>query len=87
MTAMHRGIRPHVASCASRAPLLSPWLSRSRCRSRPTPTTNPFESNTNPAVVAPSMIRAMWQHSRDTSTVDHRTTAGTDGADGAHLRG
>ncbi len=31
------GIRPRVASCSSRAPLLWPWLSRSRCRSRPTP--------------------------------------------------
>ena len=35
---MHRRIRPRVASCPSRAPLLSPWLSRSRCRSPPTPT-------------------------------------------------
>src|SRR4030095_10393365 len=33
---MHRRIRPRVASCSSRAPLLSPWLSRSRCRSSPT---------------------------------------------------
>ena len=30
---------------------------------------NPFEANTNPAVVAPGTIRATWQHSRDTSTV------------------
>ena len=30
---------------------------------------NPFEHNTNPAVVAPGMIRVTWQHSRDTSTV------------------
>jgi len=30
---------------------------------------NPFENNTNPAVVADGMIRATWQHSRDTSTV------------------
>ena len=30
---------------------------------------NPFETNTNPAVVADGMIRATWQHSRDTSTV------------------
>jgi uncharacterized protein DUF3455 len=30
---------------------------------------NPFEKNTNPAVVAAGPIRATWQHSRDTSTV------------------
>jgi len=30
---------------------------------------NPFEANTNPAVVASGTIRATWQHSRDTSTV------------------
>jgi hypothetical protein len=30
---------------------------------------NPFENNSNPAVVAAGMIRATWQHSRDTSTV------------------
>src|ERR1700704_2590872 len=30
---------------------------------------NPFEVNTNPAVVADGPIRATWQHSRDTSTV------------------
>jgi Protein of unknown function (DUF3455) len=30
---------------------------------------NPFENNTNPAVVAVGTIRVTWQHSRDTSTV------------------
>jgi hypothetical protein len=30
---------------------------------------NPFETNTNPALVADGPIRATWQHSRDTSTV------------------
>ena len=30
---------------------------------------NPFEPNTDPRVVADGMIRATWQHSRDTSTV------------------
>ena len=30
---------------------------------------NPFENNTNPAVVAVGTIRATWQHSRDSSTV------------------
>ena len=30
---------------------------------------NPFEPNTNPAVVTPETIRATWQHSRDSSTV------------------
>jgi hypothetical protein len=30
---------------------------------------NPFENNTNPGVMADGMIRATWQHSRDTSTV------------------
>jgi len=30
---------------------------------------NPSEPNTNPAVVTPEMIRATWQHSRDSSTV------------------
>jgi len=30
---------------------------------------NPFEANTNSAVVAPGGIRATWQHSRDTSSV------------------
>jgi Protein of unknown function (DUF3455) len=30
---------------------------------------NPFETNTNPAVVAAGAIRVTWQHSRDTSTV------------------
>jgi Protein of unknown function (DUF3455) len=30
---------------------------------------NPFEKNSNPAVVAPGMIRVTWQHSQDTSTI------------------
>jgi Protein of unknown function (DUF3455) len=30
---------------------------------------NPFESNADPTVVAAGMIRATWEHSRDTSTV------------------
>ena len=30
---------------------------------------NPFENNTNPAVIAPGAIRATWVHSRDSSTV------------------
>ena len=30
---------------------------------------NPFEANTDPTVVGDDMIRATWQHSRDTSTV------------------
>ena len=30
---------------------------------------NPFEPNTDPKVLADGMIRATWQHSRDTSTV------------------
>ena len=30
---------------------------------------NPFEANTDPTVVGDRMIRATWQHSRDTSTV------------------
>jgi hypothetical protein len=30
---------------------------------------NPFEANTDPTVVAEGMIRATWQHSRDSSTV------------------
>jgi hypothetical protein len=30
---------------------------------------NPFVSNTNPAVIAPGVIRASWQHSRDSSSV------------------
>lgn len=30
---------------------------------------NPFENNTNPALVADGLIRATWHHSRDSSTV------------------
>ena len=30
---------------------------------------NPFENNTNPALVAEGLIRATWHHSRDSSTV------------------
>ena len=36
---------------------------------------NPFENNTNPGVVTDDMIRAMWQDSRDTSTVWAMTIA------------
>jgi uncharacterized protein DUF3455 len=44
---------------------------------------NPFEINTNSAVVAPGMIRATWQHSRDTSTVWAKVNQNPDGSIGS----
>jgi len=44
---------------------------------------NPFERNTNPAVVAPGTIRATWQHSRDTSTVWAKVNVNPDGSSGS----
>jgi hypothetical protein len=44
---------------------------------------NPFESNTNPAVVTAGMIRATWQHSRDTSTVWAKVNVNPDGSNGS----
>lgn len=43
---------------------------------------NPFERNTNPAVVAPGMIRVTWQHS-DTSTVWAKVNVNPDGSSGS----
>ena len=43
---------------------------------------NPFEHNTNPAVVAPGMIRVTWQHS-DTSTVWAKVNVNPDGSNGS----
>jgi hypothetical protein len=40
---------------------------------------NPFEKNTNPAVVAAGPIRATWQHSRDASTVWAKVDQNPDG--------
>jgi hypothetical protein len=42
---------------------------------------NPIENNTNPAVVAAGMIRATWQHSRDTSTVWGQVKPGNSSSD------
>jgi hypothetical protein len=42
---------------------------------------NPFEQNTNPAVSAAGMIRATWQHSRDTSTVWGQVKPGNSSSD------
>jgi Protein of unknown function (DUF3455) len=42
---------------------------------------NPFENNTNPAVSAAGMIRATWQHSRDTSTVWGQVKPGNSSSD------
>jgi len=42
---------------------------------------NPFENNTNPAVVATGMIRATWQHSLDTSTVWGQVKPGNSSSD------
>jgi Protein of unknown function (DUF3455) len=44
---------------------------------------NPFERNTNPAVVTAGMIRATWQHSRDTSTVWAKVNVNPDGSNGS----
>jgi hypothetical protein len=53
---MQRRIGPHVESCASRGPLLSRWLSDKQVTTRFF-SPNPFENNTNPAVVTAGMIR------------------------------
>jgi len=42
---------------------------------------NAFEQNTNPAVSAAGMIRATWQHSRDTSTVWGQVKPGNSSSD------
>ena len=42
---------------------------------------NPFENNTNPAVVTDGMIRATWQHSNDTSTVWAQVKPGNSSSD------
>lgn len=42
---------------------------------------NPFETNTNPAVVAAGVIRATWQDSRDTSTVWGQVKPGNSSSD------
>ena len=42
---------------------------------------NPFEHNTNPAVSAAGMIRATWQHSRDTSAVWGQVKPGNSSSD------
>jgi uncharacterized protein DUF3455 len=42
---------------------------------------NPFETNTNPGVLAAGMIRATWQHSKDTSTVWGQVKPGNSSAD------
>jgi Protein of unknown function (DUF3455) len=44
---------------------------------------NPFETNTNPGVLDDHMIRATWQHSKDTSTVWAMAIASSSGAGGA----
>jgi hypothetical protein len=46
---------------------------------------NPFENNTNPAVVAVGPIRATWQHSRDTSTVWGQVKPGNSSSDAAFV--
>ena len=46
---------------------------------------NPFENNTNPAVVAAGTIRATWQHSRDTSTVWGQVKPGNSSSDPAFV--
>jgi hypothetical protein len=46
---------------------------------------NPFESNTNPGVVAAAMIRATWQDSRDTSTVWGQVKPGKSSTDSAFV--
>lgn len=46
---------------------------------------NPFEDNTNPAVVADGPIRATWQHSQDTSTVWGKVEPGRSSADPAFV--
>jgi hypothetical protein len=46
---------------------------------------NPFENNTNPAVVAVGPIRATWQHSQDTSTVWGQVKPGNSSSDAAFV--
>ena len=46
---------------------------------------NPFENNTNPAVVAAGTIRVTWQHSRDTSTVWGQVKPGNSSSDSAFV--
>jgi uncharacterized protein DUF3455 len=46
---------------------------------------NPFERNTNPAVVADGIVRAAWQHSRDTSTVWGQVKPGNSSSDAAFV--
>jgi len=46
---------------------------------------NPFEDNANPAVAAAGVIRATWQHSRDTSTVWGQVKPGNSSSDAAFV--
>jgi Protein of unknown function (DUF3455) len=46
---------------------------------------NPFETNANPAVVAGGIVRAAWQHSRDTSIVWGQVKPGNSSADAAFV--
>jgi uncharacterized protein DUF3455 len=46
---------------------------------------NPVETNTNPAVVADGIIRATWQHSRDTSIVWGQVKPGNASSDAAFV--
>ena len=46
---------------------------------------NPFENNSNPALVAVGPIRATWQHSRDTSTVWGQVKPGNSSSDPAFI--
>jgi len=46
---------------------------------------DPFENNTNPAVVAAGAIRVTWQHSRDTSTVWGQVKPGDASSDPAFV--
>lgn len=47
---------------------------------------NPFESNADPTVGAAGMIRAAWQHSRDTSTVWGEVKPGHSSSDSAFVQ-
>ena len=46
---------------------------------------NPVETNTNPAVIAPGVIRATWQHSHDSSTVWAKVKPGESSTDAAFV--
>jgi Protein of unknown function (DUF3455) len=46
---------------------------------------NPFERNADPTVVAAGMIRAAWEHSRDTSTVWGEVKPGNSSSDPAFV--